>query len=109
MRFTGLFILGALTLSTISSANAQYVFGISSKVRSQISEPAVGQSYVDPDFGGVVTRLTDAAVMGHHNGMVSAVGDQTHGISNEYSRVRTENADGSKILLLHYESASDPT
>jgi hypothetical protein len=57
-----------------------------------LSEPAPRQWFVDPTFGTCLVRVTDRA----HD--LSSDDDST-GLVNEYARVQSFNADGSRILV----------
>lgn len=57
-----------------------------------MEEPRARAPFRDPVFGTCVVRLTD-----RHADL--APGDPSRGLKNEYSRVQSFNADGSRILL----------
>jgi hypothetical protein len=57
-----------------------------------LAEPAPRQWFTDPTFGTCVVRLTDRA-----NDL--SPGDTSTGLKNEYARVQSFNADGSRVLV----------
>ena len=57
-----------------------------------IPEPAPRQWFTDPTFGTCMVRVTDRA-----NDL--SPGDPSPGLANEYARVQSFNADGSRLLL----------
>jgi hypothetical protein len=57
-----------------------------------LAEPAARQPFRDPVFGTCVVRVTDRAAD-------VAPGDDSPGMKNEYSRVQSFNADGTRILV----------
>ena len=56
-----------------------------------VPEPATRQWFTDPTFGACLVRVTDRA-----NDL--SPGDPSTGLVNEYSRVQSFNADGSRLL-----------
>jgi hypothetical protein len=57
-----------------------------------LAEPAPRQWFTDPTFGTCVVRVTDRA-----NDL--SPGDSSTGLKNEYARVQSFNADGTRILV----------
>lgn len=57
-----------------------------------VPEPAARQPFRDPVFGACVVRVTDRRAD-------LAPGDPSAGLKNEYSRVQSFNADGSRVLV----------
>jgi len=63
-----------------------------------MEEPVARVPFRDPVFGTCVVRVTD-----RHADL--APGDSSPGLKNEYSRVQSFNADGSRILVTGLEGA----
>ena len=57
-----------------------------------LAEPAARSPFRDPVFGTCLVRVTDRQA-----DLTS--GDESRGLKNEYSRVQSFNADGSRILV----------
>ena len=60
---------------------------------TDLAEPAPRQWFTDPTFGTCLVRVTDRA-----NDL--SPGDTSTGLVNEYARVQSFNADGSRLLVL---------
>lgn len=67
----------------------RFVLGTKVYEARDIPMPAKGQSYGDPDFSTVITRITDKSKDKY-------IGP---GIQNEYAKADPENADGTRIIL----------
>ena len=78
----------------ISCGNAQFnpVNGLEIRPVPPLHEPVPRESFVDPVFGTCLVRVTDRS-----SDMVA--GDPSRGMKNEYSRVQSFNADGSRLLV----------
>ena len=63
----------------------------------QMDEPPARLPFRDPVFGTCLVRVTDRA-------RDLAQGDASSGLKNEYSRVQSFNADGTRILVLGLEA-----
>ncbi|OGO15115.1 MAG: hypothetical protein A2Z14_17990 [Chloroflexi bacterium RBG_16_48_8] len=95
----GLLIALALTFALIgpdAQAAFNYVMGTDFFPEPNIPMPAKGETVIDPNFGLGIIRITDKELDGHSrfDRMV---------LTPEYSRSAIENADRSKILLMHEE------
>lgn len=59
--------------------------------------PPAGNSYVDPIFGSVIKRVSDARATPDN-----AVGGMLTAVNHEYSTIAPFNADNTRLLLLHF-------
>lgn len=83
----------SILLATPSLANPPYANTLQLTVQPAVEKPAVGETFIGKDFGAIITRLTDSGARGQ-------LYDGGHYVKGDYSRVQSENADGSRLLVL---------
>jgi hypothetical protein len=79
-------------------ADAQIPFPANLEIQPvpSLEEPAPRKPYIDPVFGTCVVRVTDRS-------SDLAAGEPSRGMKNEYSRVQSFNADGSRLIAFTTE------
>jgi hypothetical protein len=79
-------------------AGFQFLTGMEKRAMPLVPEPAARQPFLDPTFKTCVVRVTDRT-------RDLAGGDKSVGLKNEYSRVNSFNADGTRVLARATESS----
>jgi hypothetical protein len=108
MRAVTMFVLVLLLASAsgLSSSGAQpvcddaalpYVTDLEVRQAPDLDEPPAREPFRDPVFGTCLARVTDS-------GTDIEAGDASRGRKNEYSRVQSFNADGTRILVRGLEA-----
>ena len=80
----------------VRTADAVFVTGLDVHPVPDLAEPAPRQWFVDPTFGTCLVRVTDRE-------RDLGADDDSRGMVNEYSRVQSFNADGSRLLVYSIE------
>jgi hypothetical protein len=80
----------------VRTAGTVFVTGLDVYPVPDLVEPAPRQWFVDPTFGTCLIRVTD-------RGRDLGTDDDSKGVVNEYSRVQSFNADGSRLLAYSIE------
>ena len=83
----------SILLATPALANTPYVDTLELAVQPVVEKPAVGETFIGEDFGATITRLTDS-------GTRASIYDGGQYVKGDYSRVQSENADGSRLMVL---------
>jgi hypothetical protein len=78
------------------ASDAELVTGLEVLPVPKLAEPPPRQWFTDPTFGTCLVRVTD-----RERDLVA--GDDSRGMVNEYSRVQSFNADGSRLLAYSIE------
>ena len=80
----------------VRTADAVFVTGLDVYPVPNLAEPVPRQWFVDPTFGTCLIRVTDRE-------RDPSADDDSRGMVNEYSRVQSFNADGSRLLVYSIE------
>ncbi len=88
---------GSIPQPLCTDAQPPFVTGFDVYMQPQMDEPQRGVPFRDPVFGSCFVRVTDRTA--------DVSGDDTsQGMKNEYSRVQSFNADGTRILVRSIEA-----
>jgi uncharacterized protein (TIGR03437 family) len=95
---TSFFLFSVLLMVFSGSASSQITTGIVEPPPNYdtMAPPGAGDTYVDPVFGSIIQRVSNALTMTNN-----ASGGNLTWIENEYATMSAFNNDNSKFILLH--------